>query len=59
MSDTELLNKAINSAKNFENFQDVLMAVSLHPEWLTCIPEHRIWAILHQVILSGHVNNLE
>jgi hypothetical protein len=58
MSDTEFLHKAINSAKNFENFQDVLMAVSLHPEWLTSIPEGRAWAILHQIILSGDVNHL-
>ncbi|CAF2830389.1 unnamed protein product [Rotaria sp. Silwood2] len=59
MSDTEFLHKAINNAKNFENFSDVLMAVSLHPEWLTMIPEGRKWAILHQIILSGNVNNLD
>jgi hypothetical protein len=59
MGDTELLNKAIDSAKKFENFQDVLMAVSLHPEWLTLIPDERKWAILHQIIFSGHVNNLD
>ncbi|CAF3674323.1 unnamed protein product [Rotaria sp. Silwood1] len=59
MSDTEFLHKAIDNAKNFENFSDVLMAVSLHPEWLTMIPEDRRWAILHQIILSGNVNNLD
>jgi hypothetical protein len=59
MSDTELLHKAINSAKNFENFQDVLMAVSLHPEWLTIIPDDRKWAILHQIIFSGDVEHLD
>lgn len=59
MSDTELLNKAINSAKNFENFQDVLMAVSLHPEWLTIIPDERKWGILHQIIFSGDISHLD
>jgi len=59
MTDTELLDKAIESAKNFENFDDILLAVSLHPEWLTYIPEGRQWAILHQVIFAGDVNNLD
>lgn len=58
MSDTELLEQAINNARDFKNFPDILMAVSLHPEWLTLIPEHRKWAILHQVILSGDVDHL-
>jgi len=59
MSDTELLHQAINSAKNFEKFQDVLMAVSLHPEWLTIIPDDRRWAILHQIIFSGDISHLD
>jgi len=59
MNDTELLHQAINNAKNFENFHDVLMAVSLHPEWLTFIPNERQWAILHQIIFSGNVNHLD
>ncbi len=59
MSDKELFDKAIDSAKNFTDFPDVLMAVSLHPEWLTIIPEERRWAILHQIILSGDVNHLD
>ena len=58
MSDRELLQKALNAAKNFENFDDVLMAVCLHPEWLTIIPRGRQWAILHQIILSGNVIHL-
>lgn len=59
MTDNQLLYNAINSAKNFENFQDVLMAVSLHPEWLTIIPDERRWAILHQIIFSANVNHLD
>jgi hypothetical protein len=58
MSDTELLHKAINCAKDFQNFEDVKMAIVLHPDWLTLIPEGRQWAILHQIILSGDVNHL-
>ncbi|CAF1252150.1 unnamed protein product [Rotaria sordida] len=59
MNETEFLQKAIDNARNFQNFPDVLMAVSLHPEWLTMIPEDRKWAILHQIILSGNVNHLD
>jgi hypothetical protein len=59
MDDTDLLHKAINHAKNFQNFSEVLMAVSLHPEWLTIMPEGRKWAILHQVIFSGDVSHLD
>lgn len=58
MNDEKMLEKAVDAAKKFENFDDVLMAVSLHPEWLIVIPEKRKWAILHQVILSGNVNHL-
>jgi len=58
MSDTELLDKAIDSAKSFKNFPNVLMAVSLHPEWLTIMPNERKWAILHQIIFSGDINHL-
>lgn len=58
MSDRELLQKAMDAAKNFEKFDDVLMAVCLHPEWLTVIPRGRQWAILHQIILSGNVTHL-
>lgn len=58
MTDRELLQKAMDAAKNFANFDDVVMAVSVHPEWLTIIPRGRRWAILHQIILSGNVANL-
>ncbi|CAF0733855.1 unnamed protein product [Adineta steineri] len=59
MSDEELLQKAVECARNFQDFPQVLMAISLHPEWLTIIPENRKWAILHQIIFSGDVNQLE
>mgnify|MGYP001086978660 FL=1 len=58
-TDTDLLNTAIDCAKNFEKFEDVLLAVSLHAEWLTLIPSNRQWAILHQIIFSGNVNHLD
>ncbi|CAF4197825.1 unnamed protein product, partial [Rotaria magnacalcarata] len=58
MNDENFLHEAINNSKEFVNFPGVLMAVSLHSEWLTMIPEGRAWAILHQVIFSGNVNNL-
>ena len=55
MTDTDLLQTVINKAKEFKYSADVLMAISIHPEWLTIIPEDRRWAILHQVIFSGDV----
>jgi hypothetical protein len=58
MAESNLLHKAIDNAKKFENFNDVVLAVSLHPEWLTFIPPGRKWAILHQIILSGDVDHL-
>ena len=57
-NDDEMLKNAVEAARDFKDFDKVLLAVSLHPEWLTVIPEERKWAILHQVILSGHVGHL-
>lgn len=59
MDDEKYLHEAINNAKEFQKFPEVLMAISLHPEWLTKIPEPRKWAILHHVIFSGDVNHLD
>jgi hypothetical protein len=53
------LHDAIENAKNFENFDDVLLAVSLHPQWLTMIPEPRVWSILHHIVYSGNIDHLE
>jgi len=50
---------AVECAKNFKNFQGVLMAVNLHPEWLTTIPETRKWAIIHHVVYSGNIDHLD
>ena len=58
MDDTRLLEEALTNAKEFQNFDNVVMAVSLHPEWLTLIPENREWSILHQVAYSGNLDNL-
>ena len=51
--------EALNCAKNFENFDDIYVAVSLHPDWLTAIPEKRAWAIIHHVTLSGNISHLD
>ncbi|CAF1139880.1 unnamed protein product [Didymodactylos carnosus] len=44
-------------AKQFKNLEAVLMYVSLHPESLTLICNHN-WSILHQVVFSGMVKEL-
>jgi hypothetical protein len=59
MDDIPDLQEAIECAKNFKNFDDVLMAVSLHPEWLIAIPEKRNWAIIHHVVFSGEIKHLD
>jgi hypothetical protein len=56
--DMDHLHRAMDYAKDFKHFDDVLMAINLHPEWLVLIPEGRKWAILHQIILSGDVDHL-
>ena len=53
------LHKALDCAKNFKNSDYVLMAVTLHPEWLTTIPDGRRWALLHHIVFSGNITNLE
>jgi len=53
------LQGAIECAKAFENFEDVRMAVSVHPEWLTTIPEDRKWAIIHHIVYSGNIDHLD
>jgi hypothetical protein len=53
------LQDAIECAKNFKNFQGLRMAVSLHPEWLTTIPEDRKWAIIHHIVYSGNIDHLD
>jgi hypothetical protein len=53
------LQDAIECAKNFKNFQGVLMAVSFHPEWLTTIPGTRKWAIIHHVVYSNNIDHLD
>jgi hypothetical protein len=50
---------AVECAKNFKNFDGVLMAVNLHPEWLTTIPESRNWAIIHHVVYSSNIDHLD
>ncbi|CAF1349690.1 unnamed protein product [Adineta steineri] len=59
MSNTLSLQTTCEDAKHFRNFTGILMAISLHPEWLVKIPEGRAWAILHHVVYSGEVNQLE
>ena len=59
MDDTSLLEEAISAAREFENFDRVLLAVSIHPEWLTFIPENRKWSILHQIVFSGNLDILD
>lgn len=59
MDDTRLLEEAITNAKEFQHFDKVVMAVSLHPEWLTLIPENREWSILHQIVFSGNLDHLD
>jgi hypothetical protein len=58
MADILSLQEANVCAKNFENFQGICMAVTLHPEWLTEIPTGRRWAILHHVVYSGNIGHL-
>lgn len=53
------LNDVVSYARDFKNFQEVLMAVYLHPEWLTKVPEGRKWAILHHIVLSGNVDHFD
>ena len=53
------LDEAIQCAKGFKNFDGVSMAVSLHPEWLTTIPEDRKWAIIHHVVYSKDIEHLD
>ena len=53
------LQEAIEFAKNFKNFDGVCMAVQFHPEWLTVIPENRMWAILHHIVFSGVTGHLD
>ena len=53
------LQEAIECAKNFEDFDDVLMAVNLHPEWLTVIDGPRNWAIIHHVVYSRNIEHLD
>ncbi|CAF0921336.1 unnamed protein product [Rotaria sordida] len=51
--------EAVRSAKHFENFEDVLITLHFHPEWLTKIPETRRWAILHHIVYSGNIQHFE
>ncbi|CAF2962097.1 unnamed protein product [Rotaria sp. Silwood2] len=53
------LQEAVSSAKNFKNFEEVLMTIHFHPEWLTMIPDDRRWAILHHIVFSDNVNHLD
>ena len=53
------LQEAIESAKNFKNFDGVQMAVSFHPEWLTEIAGERNWAIIHHVVYSGNIEHFD
>ncbi|UJR15022.1 hypothetical protein I4U23_001998 [Adineta vaga] len=53
------LQEAIENAKQFQNFQAVFMAVTLHPEWLVEIPENRKWPILYHVVYSGNTDELD
>jgi hypothetical protein len=59
MDDILTLQEAVESAKNFENFDDVLLTVTLHPEWVTTIPGERNWAIIHHVVYSGDIEHLD
>lgn len=52
------LDEAIQCAKDFDNFDGVLMAVSLQPQWLTTIPGARQWAIIHHVVYSKNIEHL-
>jgi hypothetical protein len=59
MDNTLSLQDAIECAKNFKNFQGILLAVSLHPEWLTTIAENRKWAMIHHIVYSGNIDHLD
>ena len=45
--------ETIKCAKDFKNLDRVILMVSMHPEWLTYIPEMRRWSIFNQIVFSG------
>ena len=53
------LDEAVAYAHEFENLENVVLAIYLQPTWLTTIPTGRKWSILHQVVLSGDLLTLD
>lgn len=53
------LQDAVECAKQLKNFEGILMAVTLHPEWLTTIPENRKWAMIHHIVYSSNITHLD
>ncbi|CAF1140070.1 unnamed protein product [Didymodactylos carnosus] len=50
---------AILNARENIDFENVYQAILLRPEWLTLIPPGHRWAILHQIVYHGKVDQLD
>ncbi|CAF4622186.1 unnamed protein product, partial [Didymodactylos carnosus] len=52
------LSDAYSCAHQDDDFETVYRSILMHPEWITKIPDGRKWAILHQIVYHGNVDQL-